>query len=538
MEVMRMVCLETRAKAGAALAAALCAALFAAPLLAAAPAAAAPWDPPRAFPAKYDLRDHSRVSPVRKQGHYGTCWVHAALGSLESNLLPAASPDLSENHLADFQASRLRYEGRAPSAIAIAYVARWEGPVLERDDPYPRPGGSPEGLTAIRHVQEVLMLPSRSDSRDNAAIKWAVMEHGAVDTAMAYESSAFSARTSAYYSRTTDLDHHVCVVGWDDGFPAGRFLRRPPGPGAFLVKNSWGREFGRQGYFWVSYHDRMFGRRPAVFNGIESAVNHDAVYQHDTLGWSRGIGFGTTTAWFAARYTSGGDGRVTAVSFYTPVPGALYEVRVAGSLAGIGSAPVAGQGTIAVGGYHTVRLTSPAPVADGGDFVAAVRLTTPGSRTPVPVEHPTDLIAPRAAAGRSFVSRDGGTWSDLRARPGFGRSDVCLKAFVTSDAAGDRAAPTVTLEGAEARPGSTARVRFTVNDPPFSSGSAVVRLWLRDARGRTVRTARVPGVAVNEREVWCFAAPARRGAYRVVARAWDVTGHRQATLSRAVLRVR
>ena len=165
-------------------------------------AAAAPWTG-RTYPAKYDLRAHGRVTRVGLQDHYGTCWIFAAVGSLESCLLPGARLDLSENHMADFQGSRLRFEGRAPSTISTAYVARWEGPVLERDDPYPHPGRSREGLRAVRHVQEVLFLPPHSSPRANDAIKWAVMRYGAVDATMAYEASGFNAATSAYYSRGT-----------------------------------------------------------------------------------------------------------------------------------------------------------------------------------------------------------------------------------------------------------------------------------------------------------------------------------------------
>ena len=275
----------------------------------------------------------------------------------------------------------------------------------------------------------------------------------------------------------------------------------------------------------MSYYDRAFGTTLAVFEGVEGARNHDAIYQHDALGWSRSIGFGTTTAWFAARYTSGGDGSVTAASFYTPGLGATYEVRVAPSLDEIAAAPAAAQGTIAVGGYHTVKLTTPAPVTDGSDFVVAVRLTTPGSRTPVPVEHPTSLLAPRAAAGRSFVSRDGVAWEDLRSRPGFSASDVCLKAFVDSAGAGDEASPRVRLQPATVSPGKGARVRFTLTDPAFSSGSAVVKLRLVSAGGATLRTLRIPGASVGEDDIWRFPAPKRHGTYTVVAHAWDVAGH-------------
>ena len=498
-------------------------------------AAAAPWSG-RTYPEKYDLRTHGRVTGVGKQDHHGTCWIFAAVGSLESCLLPGARLDLSENHLADFQGSRLRFEGRAPSTISTAYVARWEGPVLERDDPYPHPGKSREGLPAARHVQEVLFLPSRGAPQANDAVKWAVMRYGAVDATMAYEASGFNAATSAYYSRGTDLDHHVCIVGWDDAYPAGRFLGRPPGPGAFLIKNSWGTTFGQGGYFWISYHDRSFGTTFTVFDGVEAAGNYDAIYQHDALGWSRSIGFGNTTAWFAARYTSGGGGSVTAASFYTAGPGATYEVGVAPSLAEVAAAPVAGAGTIAVGGYHTVPLTTPVAVKTGADFVVAVRVTTPGTRAPIPVEAPTKLLAPRSAVARSFISRDGVTWKDLRTRSGCGSADVCLKAFVDSSGGRDDAPPRVRLEPATASPGTTARLRFTLTDPAFSCGSAVVKLWLQDARGRTLRQLRIPAAAVNERDTWRLVAPGRRGDYRILARAWDVVGHRS-ELTRASLRV-
>ena len=487
-------------------------------------AAAAPWTGQH-FPARYDLRKLGRVSHVGQQLHHGTCWIFASIGSLESCLLPGTRLDLSENHMADMQGSRLHFEGRAPSTISTAYLARWEGPVLERQDPYPHPGASREGLRAVRHVQEVLFLPPHRSPLGNSAIKWAVTKYGAVDASMAYAAWSYNAATSAYFTRDTDLDHHVCIVGWDDAYPAGRFLSRPPGPGAFLIKNSWGRSFGQGGYFWVSYYDRMLGTTLAVFEGVESARNHDAIYQHDALGWSGSVGFGNKTAWFASRYTSGGDGSVTAASFYTSGQGASYEVRVAPTLADLATAPVAGSGTIDVAGYHTVSLATPGTVTTGADFVVAVKLTVPGSRAPIPVERPTSLLEPRPAVARSFISRDGVTWKDLRTKRGYASSDVCLKAFVDSSGPGDVAAPRVRLQPATASPGGGTRIRFTLTDPAFSSGSGVVKLRLVNQTGTTLRMLRVPGASVNETDTWRFPAPERRGTYKIVARAWDVAGH-------------
>jgi C1A family cysteine protease len=176
---------------------------------------------------------------VRSQDEHSTCWIMAAMGSLESNLLPTVSYNLSENNLANHMGSRLTFEGRASSRLSTAYLARWDGPVFERDDTYPRPGSSPEFLLPVRHIQEVLFLPPRKGSLDNNAIKWALMKYGAIDAAMAYQRDSINFATGgAFYTRDTFLDHHVCIAGWNDDYPTTKFLRRPPGNGAFLIKNS------------------------------------------------------------------------------------------------------------------------------------------------------------------------------------------------------------------------------------------------------------------------------------------------------------
>src|SRR5450756_2249357 len=165
----------------------------------------------------YDLRDHGKVTPVRSQDNFSTCWIHSAMASLDSCLLPGALFDFSENNLANHMGSRLDFEGRSDARLSTAYFARWDGPVLERADPYPRKGRSPEGLRPVRHVQEVLYLPDRRTPLDNDVLKWAVSTYGGVDTAMAFEASYDNSHTFAYYSTTCLLytsdaaDDLLCV---------------------------------------------------------------------------------------------------------------------------------------------------------------------------------------------------------------------------------------------------------------------------------------------------------------------------------------
>ena len=501
---------------------------------------APPWELAGPYAASFDLRGVGKVTPVRQQENYSTCWVQAAMASLESCLLPEALYDFSENNLANHMASRLVYEGHGDNRLATAYFARWDGPVLERSDPYPRKGRSPEGLRAVLHVQDVLFLPARTGPLDNDAIKWAVSTLGGVAGAMAFESEYMALESPSYYSSQPGLflNHYVTCVGWDDHYPADQFTGSPPGDGAFLIKNSWGTDWGDAGYFWISYYDANFGQDMAVYSGAQSASNHDAIYQHDALGWTKSLGLGGESAWFAARYRCVGSGRVAAVSFYTPVPGSSFEVRVASTLEGAAAAPPAARGTALVGGYHTVELTAPVGVLAGDSFVVAVKLSTPGSSEPIPLEHPSALVAPGSGPGRSFVSADGASWTDLTTMTGFARSDVCLKALVDAAGGGDVLPPVVRVRNAQVTRGGTAHVRYRLEDPAFSCASATVTLELRTAGGATAAATRVPAVPVGDAGEWSFVCDLPAGVYKVVGRAYDVAGNRQKAAGVASLRVK
>ena len=47
-----------------------------------------------ALPTSFDLRTTGKLTPVRNQGSFGTCWSFASYGSLESCLLPGETSQL------------------------------------------------------------------------------------------------------------------------------------------------------------------------------------------------------------------------------------------------------------------------------------------------------------------------------------------------------------------------------------------------------------------------------------------------------------
>lgn len=387
-----------------------------------------------------DLRDAGRVSDVENQGRCGSCWAFSTYSSLESTLLPEESWDFSENNMKNTHGFDLAPCKGGNSLMSTAYLARWCGPVTESADPYKTTSSySPSNLQEEKHVQDVWYVPSRSGPLDNENIKHVIMEKGAIYSTIYWNKEYFSDYyNSYYYGGSASGNHAITIVGWDDSYSRINFERVPRGNGAFLVKNSWGPEWGDEGYFYVSYYDSNIGIDNALFMAQDTA-NYENIYQYDPLGWIVSYGAGTDAGYYANIFTSKGREYLTAASFYTPVPDASYDLSIyldpgtdptSGTLAGEAS------GIISFPGYHTIQLDSPIELKPGQKFSVVAEVTTPGYPYPVPMEYPYQDYSSGATAkaGESFVSSDGHSWTDVTTI--YRNTNVCIKAFTgNSDAA-------------------------------------------------------------------------------------------------------
>ncbi|MRS03064.1 hypothetical protein EG832_07560, partial [bacterium] len=212
------------------------------------------------YAPSYDLRTVGKVTSVKNQNPYGTCWAFATFGSLESYLLPTETRNFSELNMA----MRSGFDGGLNSGgnrlTAIAYLARWSGPVDEICDPYE--GGDVKLATdnasiiqkagrgymtgnvcpIQKHTQDVYFLPERVSSTDNDNIKWGLMTYGGLHVAIDWYNVYYSSKPATYYNpNTTSINHGVTLVGWDDNYDRNNFhgiAGAPPGNGAFIAKNS------------------------------------------------------------------------------------------------------------------------------------------------------------------------------------------------------------------------------------------------------------------------------------------------------------
>ena len=414
--------------------------------------------------------------------------------------------------------------------------------MTEAEDPY-GDAATPRGTLAVKHVQDVVFLPPRSGALDNAAIKQAVVDHGAVYTVMylgGLDPAYFDEATDAYYCWGDEpFDHAVTVVGWDDRFSRARFLdgHEPPGDGAFLVRNSWGASFGDGGYFWVSYYDTCIGSRlgragtskengdvNAVVAGVEPAGGYADVYQHDPLGWTDSLGFGSDEAWCAASYAARSSDPLVAMSFYTAAPGSSYQLYA--SLGGTAELSLLQAGSELLPGYHTVRLEAPFSLVEGRRFTVAVKLVTPGYAFPVPLETNIDGYSSDAGAGpgEGYVSSDGALWTDVTTLPEQRFTSVCLKAFTRPEGPVDLTSPVTSAAG-----GSAAWRRvpmtltFAATDGDQGSGVAFTQYKIGSADWRTGEKAVVPAPSTH----------ANDGVRVVLYRSVDAAGNVETVRSQA-----
>ncbi len=125
--------------------------------------------PAATYPASYDLRTQGKLTPVKNQNPYGTCWAFASLASLESGLMPGQEWDFSENHLVRWSgfdnAPQGPYEHGGNATMTTAYLARWQGPVNEADSPYIDPSTPSVRALARKASRSALLIRYRLPRR-------------------------------------------------------------------------------------------------------------------------------------------------------------------------------------------------------------------------------------------------------------------------------------------------------------------------------------------------------------------------------------
>lgn len=251
-----------------------------------------------AYPSYYNAAEQGYVTSVKNQDPYGMCWAFGMASLMETSLLSQGlgTYDLSEEHLAYFWANRsndplgntagdinrhygtddygnVDYHEGGNDLLASMFLSTWSGMTTEADVPL---------ATDSTHTQKTGAIPARSKEFHSSAylknsyfsdysvsaMKKLLTANHSVSIMYNAQNRYYNASTAAYSypTSTKSVNHVVTVVGWDDNYSASNFAAasRVTSDGAWIVKNSWGTDWGKDGYFYMSYEDKSVCELVAV----------------------------------------------------------------------------------------------------------------------------------------------------------------------------------------------------------------------------------------------------------------------------------
>ena len=381
------------------------------------------------LPSRWDARDQGWVSPVKNQGNIGACWSFAACATIETQLLKTGRGlhDFSEKNMVNLHGWEGGPNDGGNNDVAAGYLLRWEGVVDETNDVYASTLSSwtpSPKLAPVAHVCHVVLTPPLDGTKDSIeAVKAALMEYGAISVAIGWYGQYGNDSNGTYYCPVNKyLNHAITLVGWDDSYPTNNFKTKPPGNGAWIIKNSWGRNMGNAGFYHVSYHDATFGRGEtgAVFIPAGEGEDYDVVRGHDRLGVVYDVSQTYQTDplcqydYQASVFTAAWDEQLAAVGVWSSLEPTPYEISIYTNVTRGAASPVADgvlarqlTGTLSHAGFTAIPLEAPLTLANGTTFSIVYRQTGTERSTCVNCTS-IDTCNPVHSRGNSFFGWDDG----------------------------------------------------------------------------------------------------------------------------------
>lgn len=401
-------------------------------------------EPKTTLPSSYSSLELGFTTPVRNQ-MYNTCFAYGALSTLETIMLKDGNEAMSFSpmHLNHWGTLRedstgwnRSYAGGGYSYISLGYLSSWQGPRLESDYSEQTSIDDFEALDKTAEKQASVNSIIFLDTGDIDTVKTAIYEYGAVVGNYHVDEEMYNSKTYAYYCNTEGLTtaqlngHAISIVGWDDNFSKENFVEsaRPQNDGAWLCKNSWGKNWGDGGYYYISYEDNyMFDTRfghSYTFNDYELFDSSKYLYQNEVDGATYEFDYVNqdTITYINVFDTNKEKNLIDKINFETTSQGASYKLY---------SIPVDENGTptndinkwiyltsgmVPYQGYHSIDITDFAVKDD--KFAIGVTLTkSEGSGNTIGVSEWLStggrmIFTPQADYGMSYI-KYGATLEDV-----------------------------------------------------------------------------------------------------------------------------
>merc|ERR1712238_90075 len=216
------------------------------------------------------------MTPIKNQGNCGSCWTFSTSGCLEAHTCLARNVDctkwqgLAEQQLVDcaggfnnFGCSGglpsqayeyLKYNGGMDFETSYSYAAQ-EGTCLAEKsivgatvaEVYNITSGDEEDLvTAVAQVGPVSIAYQVSDD-------FRFYHHGV------YDSYNATTNSTMCQNKNTDVNHAVVAIGLGTATRYNDDDDSVSGIPYYIVRNSWGKNWGMEGHFWMKRGENLCG---------------------------------------------------------------------------------------------------------------------------------------------------------------------------------------------------------------------------------------------------------------------------------------
>lgn len=218
-----------------------------------------------------DWRDNDIFNEVRNQGDCGGCWAFSVVGTIEGliGIKSGVKNYLSVQQLIDCDPLDKGCKGGwAPNTLK--YIAQ-NGLVSEQNYPYHQKNEyCQSGVITPETVEatiDPIFLRCDEEECNEGEFQYNLLKNGPVSVVIdAYNTNFYNYKSGYYNESCAEPNHAVILVGY--GFDKANNVKY------WIIRNSWGTDWGMNGYGYVKYDENnywscnlsRYGFQPRVLN--------------------------------------------------------------------------------------------------------------------------------------------------------------------------------------------------------------------------------------------------------------------------------
>lgn len=383
-----------------------------------------------ALPTSYSSVSKNQVTIPKNQGSYKTCTSFSTLSCIETELIKNNNVnkniDLSEYQLAYFMHNRFQNQNKINQnpfntgidcdkmqiMLSNEFNITTENKINYNSIKTNKKLSQNDKLSGNVSIENSYKIKTTLIN-----IKESIIKYGSVMISFYYNKDYYNKNKASYnliQTNNKEFSHAVTIVGWDDNYSKNNFKYKPQKNGAWLVKNSWGTNWGNKGYFRISYECLNLSEYFYIYDAtINKKYNNR--YEYDST-YTKSIYQNVT--YQINTFTAEDNEVLSEVMFHTLEENCNYKVYCYNGNfidnKNINNAVLIASGNLKYQGFHTVELSKKIILDKNKNFSIIIELKTKEGKPATAILDKTNkeqnLIT---KPNRSYIYINGNCWLDL-----------------------------------------------------------------------------------------------------------------------------